>query len=333
MVFESTAAIAIGTAVMFYLGHVYYQNFFGSFGPPLAFPPMGTSDYLTKAFDLLTSPFVQMLVFIWIATFVGQLSFDASGIHASLIEAARLNRILATQEKELYGFPLSRRKLIQRNHDLMDKLNNLDRDKYVEIMKAHPELDPLRRPRLSFWWQRVFPFHLSWKVLRFGLTMNAFLLLSIALMTYTAHLLGVLDIPVMIVFGAFLSFCLYMSFRGFSVYYIIRSRMESPLFDRLYFAFVAFLIVVFAAEFFAGGLGRRDAHRFMEGQGAGSHLTIFDVRENRPDLEGRMFRVVIQRDGDYYVVPSDQGDIERATLVVIPESEIISQTTEAMEPE
>jgi len=332
ILFESTAAIAIGTAVMFYLGHVYYQNFFGSFGSPLSFPPMGTSDYLTKAFDLATSPFVQALVMIWIATFVSQLSFDASAIHASLIGAARLNRTLATQDKELYGLPLSRRALNQRNRDLTGKLKKPDHDKYVEFMKEHPERDPLRRPRLSFWWRQVFPFHVSWHVLRFGLNVNAFLILSLALMTYTSHELNVLDIGAMITIGVALYIALYMSILGFSVYFVIRSRMESALFDRFYFIFLAFLIVVFTAEFFAGGLGRHDARQFMKGEGAGPYLTSFDVRGDRPDLEGKTFRVVIQRNGDYYVVPSDQGDIELATLVVIPKSEILSQTTEAVDP-
>jgi len=73
---ESTVSIAIVTAVMFYLGHVYYQNFFGSFGGPLTFPSMGTNDYLTKAFDLATTSFVQILVLIWLATFVVLLEVD-----------------------------------------------------------------------------------------------------------------------------------------------------------------------------------------------------------------------------------------------------------------
>ncbi len=46
-----------------------------------------------------------------------------------------------------------------------------------------------------------------------------------------------------------------------------------------------------------------------------------------------MFRVVIERADNYYVVPSDQTDPAQATLVVIPESEIISSTTEAVESE
>jgi hypothetical protein len=42
---------------------------------------------------------------------------------------------------------------------------------------------------------------------------------------------------------------------------------------------------------------------------------------------------VIQWDGDYFVVPSHQTDRARATLGVIPKSEIISMTMEAVEPQ
>lgn len=122
------------------------------------------------------------------------------------------------------------------------------------------------------------------------------------------------------------------SLLGKSVFHVIRSRMKSGMSARLYFTFIALLFITFTAEFFAGSMGGHDARAFMEGHGSGSHLTIFDVRGNRPDLERKTFRIVVRRDGDYYVVPSDQTDIERATLVVIPGSEIISQTTEAVEP-
>lgn len=324
---ESTVSIAIVTAVMFYLGHVYYQNFFGSFGAPLTFPPMGTNDYLTKSFDLATTSFVQILVLIWLVTFVVLLEADEliSRVQVVTNMITEQNRVIGSLEWEF-------RRISRKKRQWLKKLESNKHASYVDHVAKNPGIESSHKMNWSHWLFRIFPYHVTWLGTLGGITLNLYLFLTIVLMIVTAIRLDAMDTDGWIIAGIVATFPLIASLLGKSIFHVIRSRMKSQLSARLYFAFVAFLIIVFTAEFFAGSLGRHDARQFMEGHGAGSYLTIFDVRGDRPDLEGKTFRVVIQREGDYYVVPSDQTDIERATLVVIPKSEIISQTTEAVEP-
>jgi len=324
---ESTVSIAIVTAVMFYLGHVYYQNFFGSFGGPLTFPSVGTNDYLTKAFDLATTSFVQILVLIWLATFVVLLEVDELISRVQIVTnvITEQNRVIGSQEWEL-------RRISREKRRLLKNLRSSNHASYVSYVSENPGIEISHKMNWSHWLLRIFPYHVTWRGALGGITLNLYILLTIVLMVVTAIRLDAMDTDRWIIAGMVATFPLIASLLGKSIFHVVRSRMKSELFARLYFAFVAFLIIVFTAEFFAGSLGRYDARQFMEGHGAGSYLTIFDVRGDRPDLERMTFRVVIQREGDYYVVPSDQTDIERATLVVIPKSEIISQTTEAVEP-
>jgi hypothetical protein len=221
----------------------------------------------------------------------------------------------------------------KRIKERMEELKVKDYPRYMELVEEVPHDDADDPTKLRDLLLRFFPYHVSWKTAILGLAFNLYLFLTIILVFVTAIRLNAMTTRDWIIAAVVATFVLVSSLLGKSVFHVIRHRMMSGLSDRLYFTFVAFILIVLTAEFFAGSLGKRDAREFMVGHGAGSYLTIFDVRGDRPHLEEETFRVVIQRDGNYYVVPSDQDDIENATLVVIPQAEIISQTTEAVRPD
>lgn len=177
---ESTASIAIGTAVMFYLGHVYYQNFFGSFGTPSAFPPMGTADYITKAFDLITAPLVQILVVIWITTFAVTLEADAqiSRIQVMHNSITDINRKLGVSEWELRSKTKTIRKLAK-------QLKSKDKRVYLQYMKYNSEaLD--HHTNWAHWLLRIFPYHVSWHGVLGGILLNLYIFLTLLVMVITA---------------------------------------------------------------------------------------------------------------------------------------------------
>lgn len=327
LLLESSAIFGIVTGALFFLGYVYYQSYFGAFGTPLLFPPMGTSEYLTKAFDLASGSFVVILAVIWITTFVVILEYDEP-----LTKLQETSDHITQQNRQLGKLELEARSWYRLAQKRLQVLKERDYNAYLEVIKSDPEAERSRPTNWAYVWFRVFPFHITPLGVVSGLLMNLYLFLTITLVVVTVYRLGAMTTSGWVIAGGLMVMGLGSSILGKSLFHLARRSMAGSLSSRLYITFFTLVIVLYTAKFLAEGVGTYDARRFLDGNGAGSYLTILDTRTDRPDLEGRTFRVLIQRAGDYYLVPSEQSNLEGATLVVIPQSEVISQTTEAINP-
>ena len=108
----------------------------------------------------------------------------------------------------------------------------------------------------------------------------------------------------------------------------ISAWRSANLQSRTYWTIWAVFLFLFLGRSIVTAKAEHDARRFLEGQESGQYLTIFDMRSDRPDIEEKTFRVVLHRDGNYYVVPADANHEQSIVLVVIPDTEIISISTE-----
>ena len=96
---------------------------------------------------------------------------------------------------------------------------------------------------------------------------------------------------------------------------------------RVYWTAYALFAVLTLGTSLVEAKATTDMQKLLNGRESPSFYTVFDLRSDRPGIDGHLFRVVLHRDGNYYAVPAMSEAANGEVLVVIPETDVISAIT------
>lgn len=130
-------------------------------------------------------------------------------------------------------------------------------------------------------------------------------------------------------------YCVY-----FGIFIMLTIRKNTPLSSwkngnlggRIYWCvYATFLLLTFGSSL-VQSKARYDIDTFISGDDSPSFSSTFDLRSDHAYIEGRHYRVVLHRGGNYFAVAVNEDEVTDREVVVIPESDVINVVTVKDDP-